>query len=51
MKVKELIEMLSKFDGEKQVVVECDDCEGKWYKIDENDTETIKNKVILKAWY
>ena len=39
MTVKELMNFLSKFDENQNVVIECDDCEAKWYEIDDSFDE------------
>ena len=57
MTVKELIELLNHYDEDMDVVIECDDCEGKWYEIDEDSTESLANtqvylnKLVISATY
>jgi hypothetical protein len=53
MTVKELVNLLSKFDEDQNVVVECDDCEGKWYEIDEDNSYCEKdfNTLIIRVTY
>ena len=46
MTVKELIEFLNHYDEDMNVVIECDDCEGKWYEIDKHSTESLANTHI-----
>lgn len=57
MTVKELIEFLNHYDEDMDVVIECDDCEGKWYEIDKHSTESLANtqvylnKLVISATY
>lgn len=50
MKVKELMNFLSKFDENQNVVIECDDCEDKWYKIDEDNSFDDDTLVISVSY-
>lgn len=51
MTVKELIELLNQYDEDMKVVVECDDCEGKWYEVDENSTDSFANTLVISVTY
>lgn len=51
MTVKELMEILSKFDEDTKVVVECDDCEDKWYEVSEDDSEVVEDTLVLRVIY
>lgn len=51
MTVKDLMELLSQFDEDTKVVVECDDCEDKWYEVSEDDSEVVKNTLVLRVFY
>ena len=46
MTVKELMNFLSKFDENQNVVIECYDCEAKWYEIDE-DNSFDENDILI----
>lgn len=51
MTVKELIELLNQYDEDMKVVIECDDCEDKWYEIDEDLTEPFGDTLVISATY
>ena len=51
MTVKELISFLSKFDEDTKVVVECDDCDDKWYDVSEDDSDVTEDVLVLRVFY
>lgn len=51
MTVKELMSFLSKFDEDTEVVVECDDCEDKWYDVSEDDSDVTEDVLVLRVFY
>ena len=51
MTVKELMNFLSKFDEDQNVVFECDDCEGKWYEFDEDGSYEEDDTLVIGITY
>ena len=51
MTVKELMNFLSKFDENQNVVIECDDCEDKWYEIDEDNSFDDDDTLVISVSY
>ena len=51
MTVKELMNFLSKFDENQNVVIECDDCEAKWYEIDEDNSFDEDDILVISVSY
>ena len=51
MTVKELMNFLSKFDENHNVVIECDDCEDKWYEIDEDNSFDEDDTLVISISY
>ena len=51
MTVKELMNFLSKFDEDQNVVFECDDCEGKWYEFDEDGSSEADDTLVIGITY
>lgn len=51
MTVKDLMEFLSQFDEDTKVVVECDDCEDKWYEVSGDDSEVVEDSLVLRVFY
>lgn len=51
MTVKELMNFLSKFDEDQNVVFECDDCEGKWYEFDEDGSSDEGDTLVIGITY
>ena len=51
MTVKELMNFLSKFDEDQNVVFECDDCEGKWYEFDEDGSSEEDDILVIGITY
>lgn len=51
MTVKELMNFLSKFDENQNVVIECDDCEDKWYEIDEDNSFDEDDTLVISVSY
>lgn len=51
MTVKELIDLLSNYDEDTKVAIECDDCEGKWYEVDEDSTECFGDTLVISVTY
>ena len=49
MTVKELMNFLSKFDENQNVVIECDDYEAKWYEIDEDNSFDADDILIISV--
>ena len=51
MTVKELMNFLSKFDENQNVVIECDDCEDKCYEIDEDNSFDEDDTLVISVSY
>ena len=51
MTVKELMNFLSKVDENQNVVIECDDCEYKWYEIDEDNSFDEDDTLVISVSY
>ena len=51
MTVKELMNFLSKFDENQNVVIECDDCEDKWCEIDEDNSFDEDDTLVISVSY
>ena len=51
MTVKELMNFLSKFDEDQNVVFECDDCDGKWYEFDEDGSYEEDDTLVIGITY
>ena len=51
MTVKELMNFLSKFDENQNVVIECDDCEDKLYEIDEDNSFDEDDTLVISVSY
>lgn len=46
-----LKDILSKFDENQNVVIECDDCEDKWYEIDEDNSFDEDDTLVISVSY
>lgn len=51
MTVKELMNFLSKFYENQNVVIECDDCEDKLYEIDEDNSFDEGDTLVISVSY